>query len=158
MIGTFKDQYWFLSNPYPAEIRVGDIIYPTLEHYFQAGKLDSAAAARQVTAMTWQDAKKFCNQVELPPDWGQRRRWRMFEGVRLKFCQHPDLADLLAGTGSETLQEGNTWHDTDWGICLSKIPVHPPRCLGPGKGHNYLGRALMSVRDLLQDLPATRYS
>ena len=39
--------------------------------------------------------------------------------------------------GEEYLEEGNTWHDTYWGVCN-------------GKGKNKLGKILMQVREELK--------
>jgi predicted NAD-dependent protein-ADP-ribosyltransferase YbiA (DUF1768 family) len=43
-------------------------------------------------------------------------------------------AFLLAATSPAELIEGNTWHDTFWGVC-------------DGIGENNLGRLLMKIRD-----------
>lgn len=38
MINSFKGPNRFLSNFYPSIIEYNNIIYPTVEHFFQAGK------------------------------------------------------------------------------------------------------------------------
>lgn len=38
MIDRFRGKYWFLSNFYESPIEEENIVYPTLEHYFQAQK------------------------------------------------------------------------------------------------------------------------
>lgn len=60
----------------------------------------------------------------------------MWEILRAKFKQHPELAAMLIATGDAELVEGNTWGDTFWG-----------RDLATGHGENHLGRLLMELRD-----------
>ena len=38
--------------------------------------------------------------------------------VRAKFTQNPHLARFLVETGDAELIEGNSWHDTFWGVDL----------------------------------------
>ena len=54
--------------------------------------------------------------------------------LHLKFSSI-ELAQMLLSTGSEILQEGNTWNDTFWGV-----NAHT------GQGRNVLGKLLMEVR------------
>ncbi len=55
-----------------------------------------------------------------------------------KFTQHSDLGEQLLATGDAELIEGNTWNDTEWGICN-------------GIGDNKLGKILMRIRKILKD-------
>ena len=61
----------------------------------------------------------------------------MYEIVLNKFSQNEELREKLIATGDEYLAEGNTWHDTYWGVCN-------------GKGKNKLGKILMQVREELK--------
>lgn len=38
MIDSFRDEYFFLSNFYPVEIKLDGIVYPNAEAAFQAQK------------------------------------------------------------------------------------------------------------------------
>jgi len=60
--------------------------------------------------------------------------------VRNKFKAHPDLKKKLLETGTAKLIEGNTWHDTFWGVNINT-----------GKGENHLGKILMQVRSELKN-------
>ena len=62
------------------------------------------------------------------------------ELYRAKFTQNEDLKWRLIGTGDAYLEEGNTWHDTCWGVDAKT-----------GEGLNHLGRILMKVRDELRE-------
>ena len=61
--------------------------------------------------------------------------------VRAKFTQNQELKQQLIGTGDAYLEEGNTWHDTCWGVDLKT-----------GEGQNHLGKILMKVRQELKTL------
>ena len=63
----------------------------------------------------------------------------MYRICLAKFTQNPDLAKRLLDTGDEILEEGNTWHDTYWGVDLKT-----------GEGKNMLGSILMRVRNELR--------
>jgi len=52
--------------------------------------------------------------------------------------KHKDLGDQLLATGDVELIEGNTWHDTEWGVCN-------------GIGKNKLGKILMRIREILKN-------
>ncbi len=60
----------------------------------------------------------------------------MFMAVLCKFTQHADLAEKLLATGDAVLEEGNNWGDEFWGVV-------------DGRGMNWLGTLLMTVRDMI---------
>lgn len=78
--------------------------------------------------------------VDLRSDWEAVKVTVMEEIVRAKFTQNEDLKWRLLTTGDACLEEGNTWHDTFWGVDAKT-----------GEGLNHLGRILMKVRDELRD-------
>ena len=55
-----------------------------------------------------------------------------------KFTQNEELKEKLLATENEELVEGNTWHDTYWGVCNRR-------------GKNKLGKILMRIREELRD-------
>ena len=61
----------------------------------------------------------------------------MRDALRAKFTQHPELSELLLGTGDAKLVE-HTENDDYWGDG------------GDGRGKNMLGRLLMLLRDELR--------
>ena len=61
-------------------------------------------------------SKKLGRRVQLRPDWEEVKVGIMEEIVRAKFTQNEDLKWRLIGTGDAYLEEGNTWHDTCWGV------------------------------------------
>ena len=82
-------------------------------------------------------AKRKGRRVKLRDDWEEVKDQIMYEIVLNKFSQNEELRKKLIATGDEYLTEGNTWHDTYWGVCN-------------GKGKNKLGKILMQVREELK--------
>lgn len=133
-------EYRFLSNFYPAEIRIGPEAYITLEHAYQAMKFvyweDRLKVARQPTPG---HAKRFARTHTglRYPDFHERKLDLMERLLRKKFRHFSQLGDMLLATGDAELIEGNTWGDTFWGVCA-------------GTGYNHLGRLLMERRAALR--------
>jgi ribA/ribD-fused uncharacterized protein len=147
VITRFADGYLFLSNFFPSPVAYPDsgpeaVIYPTLEHAFQAAKTDDLATrARIRTASSPGRAKRIGQSVSLRPDWERDRPAVMRALLWAKFSAEPLRTRLLA-TGEARLVEGNTWHDQTWGQCQCVAHVGQP-------GRNLLGRLLMEVRQAL---------
>ena len=133
-IDKFKNEHEFLSNFYPSPITIEDIMYPTVEHAFQAAKtLDPTERQKIANLTTPAKAKAAGRKVQLREGWNEIRTTIMREIIEIKFT-NPTLMTLLQNTGEATLIEGNTWNDTFWGVCR-------------GKGQNWLGKILMETRE-----------
>lgn len=134
MIDSFQGEHAFLSNFAASEIEFEGIVFPTVEHAFQAAKTLNMTKRKEIAALPSPGhAKRAGRSVELRPDWEEIKIDVMLECVRKKF-QIPELREALDNTGSELLVEGNWWKDTFWGIC-------------EGRGQNNLGKILMKVRE-----------
>lgn len=148
MIKEFRGKYRFLSNFYESIIHHDGILYPTVEHFFQAMKTlireERIAISQAATAGI---AKKMGSptgykgfKITLRPDWEKKVKGRvlkvlvMMDGLRAKFS-YPDLADKLIATYPQQLVEGNWWSDRTWGVDLRT-----------GIGQNLLGKCLGEVR------------
>ena len=138
MIDKFEGENRFLSNFWPADVKLDDIYYPTVEHAYQAAKtLDPIQRHNIWKAATPGEAKRLGKKVTLRKNWEKIKIAVMYDLLEQKF--HPGNVALnyrLLETGDEILIEGNTWGDTFWGIC-------------DGKGANWLDRLLMLVRSNL---------
>lgn len=143
-INSFEGSFEFLSNFYPAPVKLFDIAamsgeeYPTVEHAFQAAKTDDLAERVAILrAPTPGRAKRLGQRVKKRADWEQVKEAVMLRLLRQKF-HHAALRAKLLATGDAVLIEGNWWGDTYWGICK-------------GRGQNRLGALLMQVRKEIVD-------
>jgi ribA/ribD-fused uncharacterized protein len=142
LIDDFRGPHYFLSNFYRHPLRIGDDVYPTAEHAYQALKAVVPDERAWVLASdTPLIAKRRGRKIRITPYWSDMRTVVMTQVLEAKFSDH-DLADKLIATHPHKLVEGNTWHDDFWGDC------HCGRC--PGDGENMLGIALMELRDTLR--------
>lgn len=140
MISSFRDEYFFLSNFYPVEIKLDGIVYPNAETAFQAQKTLDVEERRKFSMLKNPvQAKRLGRKVKLRDDWEEVKLDIMTEIVSQKFLQHPHLIEMLLQTGDEELIEGNKWGDRFWGVCK-------------GKGENHLGKILMKIRDAYKSI------
>ena len=142
VIDRFDDDYYFLSNYYPSQILGKDdnIVYPTVEHYFQAHKTTNLDDRQKMAnAKSPGLVKRAGRAIDLRPDWEKVKVGIMEEALTLKF-HIPELKDQLLATGNARLIEGNTWHDNFWGNCTC------PKCKMT-IGENRLGVLLQKVRN-----------
>lgn len=138
MIDRFNDKYFFLSNFSPSPFRIDYVLFPTMEHYFQANKADNQNDYLHIAyAPIPGEAKRLGRKIQLRPDWEKIKDNVMLTGLRKKFAD-PELRNLLLATGDEELIEGNYWGDTYWGVCN-------------GVGQNKLGKLLMQVREEIKN-------
>lgn len=138
---VFEGEHDFLSNFHPSPIEMDRVVWPTVEHLYQARKSDSHVVREMIRkCSTPAEAKQWGQKVALRSDWQRIKRQVMASAVRHKFAQHVDLRACLLATGTRYLEEGNTWGDRYWGVC-------PP---GSGDGENHLGRILMQTRSELR--------
>lgn len=138
-ITSFSGEYRFLSNFYPCEIPLDGIVYPSVEHAYQAAKFPTPSRAFFVHC-TAGYAKRLGREAILPPTWYRDKMIVMWRCLVQKFS-HPHLRQSLLATNDRPLVEGNHWHDTFWGVCH-------------GVGQNQLGLMLMAVRaDIRQRTP-----
>lgn len=149
MIKTFTGEYAFLSNFHASPILFEGIVYPTVEHAFQAAKTNDPATRRAIAEKdTPAKAKRAGGRRGILKDfdqeaWEAKKVETMLTLLRLKF-ENPELRAKLQATGDQELQEGNTWNDTFWGVSLKT-----------GKGRNELGKLLEALRAEIRRLQLT---
>jgi hypothetical protein len=156
VITSFTGSCRFLSSFYPCPVADDSgRSWPSAEHLYQALKTADPAQQDWVhDAPAAPAAKRRGRQVAVRPGWDSLKRMVMLDVTGRKFAQNPGLAASLAGTGRARLVEGNTWHDNYWGSCA---------CSGcaarsgsdqywADRGLNFLGLALMAVRDVIRPL------
>ena len=139
MINKFEGKYEFLSNYYIAPVTYNGLTFQSNEAAFQAQKTLNEGQRRKFTRMAPNKAKAKGRNVILRSDWEQVKNKIMYEVCYAKFTQNPELKEKLLATRDEELVEGNTWHDTYWGVCNRR-------------GKNKLGKILMRVREELSNV------
>lgn len=140
MINRFDGKYSFLSNFYQSTITDGNLMFPTVEHMFQAAKTINMSEYEKIAcARTPNEAKSLGRHVILREDWEEVKEQVMYKALVEKFSI-PELRKALLATGDEELIEGNVWHDNTWGNCTCE------RCKNI-EGQNKLGKLLMQVRE-----------
>lgn len=136
-INSFRGKYSFLSNFYPCTVELDGMLYPSVEHAFQAAKtFDIEKRKGFQVCPTPADAKSFGRQVDLRSDWESVKIDIMLQLVRSKFIRNRsdvDLSQLLVDTGDAYIEEDNNHKDQFWGTVN-------------GVGRNELGKILMQVR------------
>lgn len=138
VIKSFRGEHDFLSNFFQASVEVDGVLYPTVEHAFQAAKTLNVEHRRMIQqARTAGEAKKLGRRVALRRDWEEVKLGTLEGLVRQKFS-NPGLSDKLASTFPANIVEGNYWHDTFYGVCFCERH--------DGTGENHLGIILEVVR------------
>lgn len=135
-IDCFDGKYAFLSNFYSSPIVPFNdgIIYPTVEHAFQAYKTTDINKRKEIaTQPTPGKAKRLGRHVKMRDDWREIRIDVMYIALKEKF-RDLELRTKLLATGNAELIEGNWWGDKFWGVC-------------EGEGENNLGKLLMKIRE-----------
>ena len=137
MISKFRNEYFFLSNFYPCEVKYGGLTYQCSEAAFQAQKFEDIEIKKKFTTMDGKKAKyNGSARAKLAPlrsDWDSVKNEIMLDVNVSKYTQNPDLMQKLLDTGDEYIAEGNVWRDTYWGVYN-------------GKGKNVMGNILMVIR------------
>jgi ribA/ribD-fused uncharacterized protein len=144
MINDFHGECFFLSNFYESPLWYNGKLWHTVEHAFQAAKVDDETAEKIYKTKSPGEAKRLGRQGKMRPDWDEIRFKVMEECLMRKFLCNPELLQKLLDTGDEKLIEGNTWHDNTWGDC------NCPKCANK-HGMNMLGKTLMNIRQLCQE-------
>lgn len=141
-IDRFRDEFFFLSNFFPATVDYEGITYPTSEHAYQAAKTLDVSERKRIAALkSPSQAKTEGRKLKLRDDWERVKFDVMEQVVRIKFATNDDLKRKLLDTSDRHLEEGNDWGDKLWGTVN-------------GEGENRLGKILMKVRAELRDKPA----
>ena len=162
-ITSFRGPYRFLSNfgqtPFEFPLAYGlQDSWPDAEHPYQAAKAVGLQDQQWVAnAPTAGEAKRRGGQIQCRSGWDQVKRQTMMQIVLAKFSK-PLTRERLLATGNAVLVEGNTWGDTFWGaVSPDDLMKHPqpvpqlPVWYGDQilVGWNWLGRILMTTRDLM---------
>ena len=131
-----KNFYQF-SNFYICKFNLDNLIWKTVEHYYQAQKFIGTPYFDTIKdSETPGKAKKLGRSkvYKIRSDWEEIKIDIMKNAVRAKFEQNDDLKKLLISTNDNILAE-HSRGDNFWGIGSKE------------KGKNVLGKIIMSLRD-----------
>ncbi|CAE8585738.1 unnamed protein product [Polarella glacialis] len=130
-----------LSNAFPAPVTIGGVSFPSLEHYWQATPflgVSDEVAKRIASAKSVDEAVMIAGgagPAAQRPDWRDRRRELLLEGLVAKGKQCPAFSQALQQTGEKTL------------VCLDADPWGGMQAPGGiPTGQNNVGKALMELR------------
>ena len=135
----FKNEYSFLSLNWIVDIKYQDLIYPSVQHAYQAAKFPEGSQRRLEIrdATTPGKAKRIGSRVSgVNPNWSNLKLTVMMDLLREKF-KNKECRDLLLSTRGRRLVAGSYERNTYWGIYK-------------GKGSNHLGNLLMLEREEIQ--------
>ncbi len=138
----FSGEHRWLSNFAKVEVVLDGVVYPTVEHAYQAAKFLPGSPERDnihwglTPGQAKRRARMQMTSMTLRPDWFQVQERVMRALLIQKFGEEPYRSRLIA-TGDAAIEEGNTWGDRFWGVC-------------GGVGDNRLGRLIMDIRETLQ--------
>ena len=132
--------YGVFSNLYRSPVQFEDIVYPTAEHAYQAGKARKPEVRDWIlSAPTPALAAMAAHGLyiwDVTPKWAEIKFDRMRRVLRAKFDQHPELRKILISTDDARLVE------------TGKVNNAVNRLWGEvnGVGQNMLGVMLMELR------------
>lgn len=148
---TFPDDYTeifvneidWMHNNYPVDIEVGGLVYPTVEHAYQAAKFDDLNIKQKIAdlpASKVKRAKDIGRKTKgIKPEWENIKFHVMKMLIRQKFFSRDDLGTLLINTGNaEIVFKSNS--DIFWGRTGTD-----EYC-----GDNNLGEILEEIREELR--------
>ena len=133
-----RDKFGWMSNFERARQVVGEIVYPTNEHYYQCQKAKNPLhrewiliAPSPYLAMV---VGRGLRDKEIVEKWNERKVEVMLKGLRAKFRQNDALYAGLLATGDAVIHEDSKT-DMFWGK----------------KGEDMLGKLLMQVREEIEE-------
>ncbi len=143
------EPYGCFSNFSPHGIKIQNIYWPTVEHYYQAQKFVGTTDAVIIpvihAVLTPEEAAALgrCCTRKVRPDWEEVKTKVMREAILQKFLTHTEIREILLNTGQQLLVE-NSPTDYFWG------------CGADRTGQNHLGKILMKVREEIRNLASLK--
>lgn len=137
VVGVFE-----FSNFQPFEFEDAGIVYPTVEHYYQAMKTTDKSLQRRIAAAEKPGYAKAMGK-RIPSkmfrnDWMKIREFVMKSALNVKFYEGTEYHDRLMEIWYP-LVEYNRWHDNFWGHCMCSNCIKKPY-------ENRLGKMLDDIR------------
>lgn len=143
-------EYHFLSNDYQCKIEDYEgNVFTNAEAMFQSYKTRDPKIRKEFATYGAKKAIYIANGLEKRMDWDEDFAWDvMFYVIYQKFVQNPILRAKLIATSGLQLINGNTYGETRWGVCPTKVPIDGKE-VEILSGENLLGLILERVRYIL---------
>ena len=141
------------SQWYPSDFIIDGVKYNCCEQYMMAQKAKLFNDNEMLNAIMQtsdpREIKVYGRQVKNfdAKKWEENCRDIVFAANYAKFSQNPKLKEFLLSTGDEVIAEASPY-DNIWGIGL-KADDPLAQNESTWKGTNYLGKAIMAVRESL---------
>lgn len=135
-------EYFEFSNDQPFDIDDKGIVYPSVEHFYQAQKTnDKDLQKRIANANTPAVAKQMGRRLPkelLRDDWNDIKIIVMRAALNVKFYRGTIYHNRLLDTNHKIINYNND-HDSFWGVCDCNACIKTPF-------YNNLGEMLMDIR------------
>ena len=125
---------WF-SNFTLVPIELNNIVWPSVENYYQAVKTLDRNEQQKFITCTPAEAKKLGRKIEIRKDWEQVKYRFMRKAVRQKFFSNKEQKRMLLQDPNIVFVEWNNWGDKIWGVDYKT-----------GFGNNALGIILTEIK------------
>lgn len=138
----FKGRHRFLSNFWISQIKYNQMLFPSVEHAYQAQKPTDAYTRHAIGEASTPGAAKFMGNAitNIRPDWEHVKLEIMETLLRIKFKPGSFNAAWLNETDDADISEGNHHGDQFWGKTYNLANQR-------WEGENHLGKLLMKIRE-----------
>lgn len=135
-INQFKGDYTFLGNRFPCRFNWRGLAYGSAEAAFQSSKCVGESERKVFASCSADTAAQKGKDLVPYTGWEEEQLDIMESILQAKFGQDPAMMKKLADTGKSILINGNSKHETYWGVDLYSW-----------EGENNLGKLLMKIRE-----------
>lgn len=135
-INQFKGDYTFLGNRFPCRFNWRGLAYGSAEAAFQSSKCVGESERKVFASCSADTAAQKGKDLVSYTGWEEEQLDIMESILQAKFGQNPAMMKKLADTGKSILINGNSKHETYWGVDLYSW-----------EGENNLGKLLMKIRE-----------
>ncbi len=135
-INQFKGDYTFLGNRFPCRFNWRGLAYGSAEAAFQSSKCVGESERKVFASCSADTAAQKGKDLAPYTGWEEEQLDIMESILQAKFGQNPAMMKKLTDTGNSILINGNSKHETYWGVDLYSW-----------EGENNLGKLLMKIRE-----------
>lgn len=131
------------ANTQTCSIEHKNIVYPSVENFYQAMKTEDIAERIAIAKLSPWDAKLKGSTIEVSQKFIDNRERILTYGLNKKF-ENPRYANLLWRSGRSEIIYWNLWHDNYLGYCYCNSCKEEEKL-------NILGTIIMDIREKLEN-------